>query len=58
MIIGAYVKDIVTGSIYALCPDCHEHITGYLDPEGAWIECGCDAGYTISARITVEVIES
>lgn len=27
------------------CTGCHEGITYWADPEGTWMECGCDAGY-------------
>ena len=27
------------------CDDCGDWITYWLDPEGIWSECACDAGY-------------
>lgn len=27
------------------CDNCGHFHTVYMDPEGLWIECACDAGY-------------
>ena len=54
MITSVDVTDIVNGLV-AYCPDCRGRLYAYLDPEGAWIECDCDAGYMFGRRVSVLV---
>lgn len=54
MIVSIKPSEIIKGQ-YAECTDCRTPIAAYGDPEGIWIECECDAGYTDSPRIAVEI---
>ena len=47
------LSDLAAHRTGGLCPDCHEPIECYRDPEGYWVECACDAGYTFRSTIAV-----
>jgi hypothetical protein len=42
---GGSVEITGTPALRENCGTCSDWMTYWLDPDGIWAECGCDAGY-------------